>query len=68
VLSLAGVIAISSRLLGEIAAMNTRFKLHDGALHLAMLTNEVREVFIVTRLDRTISIFEKVEQAVAAFK
>jgi anti-anti-sigma regulatory factor len=56
--------AVSSRMLGELIAIQGDLRGKSGGLALARMSPAVLEVFVVTKLDRRIPIFDSVAEAV----
>jgi len=63
VLDLSKVRDISSEFLGTIIAVHTRLAKRRGKLHLVGLSDKIRELMQLTRLDRVISILPSVNDA-----
>lgn len=68
VINLAKVESISSRLLGELLAINREVERREGQMRLAQLAPLVREVFAATRLDRKIQVCDSVAEAIESFQ
>lgn len=67
VINLKKVESISSRLLGELLAINRHVESRAGQLRLAHLSPLVQEVFAATHLDRKINVCPTVAEAVESF-
>lgn len=67
VLEMSGVDFIDSACLGAIVALSRKIREGGGDLRLAQLTDEVRSIFQITRLDKVLKIFDSLQEATASF-
>ena len=59
---------LSSAALGMLITVNNRIRAKDGQLKLANISEQIYEVFTITRLDKLFQIYKTVEQARSQFK
>ena len=67
VLDFSNVEFIDSACLGALVALLKRLREHKGDIKMACLTDDVRSIFQITRLDRVFDLFETKEEAVNSF-
>lgn len=67
VLDFSGVQFIDSACLGALVALLKRLREHKGDIKMSCLTDDVRSIFQITRLDRVFEIFDTREEAVNSF-
>ena len=67
IIDLSMVESISSRMLGELIAMQVQLEASGGRMVIAGMTPPVREVFAVTKLDRRVPIYTDIDEAIASF-
>ncbi|MFH1924853.1 MAG: STAS domain-containing protein [Planctomycetota bacterium] len=58
---------MSSAALGKLITLNKKVQAAGGALKMCNIRPEIREVFVITRLDRLFDIKEDESEALAAF-
>lgn len=68
VLDFSGVTYLNSRGLGVIAALLRKVRKDNGDVKLINLTDSIRELFTITKLNNVFSICESVEEATRSFE
>ena len=58
---------LSSAALGMLIQLNHKIKQLNGELRLCNIKQQLMEVFVITRLDKSLKIYPDVEQALATF-
>jgi anti-anti-sigma factor len=66
ILDLSGVNRVDSAFLGELVAGRERARKHDGVMKLVM-QGELRDYFLLTRMDLLFEIFDDEEEALDSF-
>jgi anti-sigma B factor antagonist len=67
-LNFEGVEFMSSAALNKLISLNSKVKAAAGRLKLCSLRKEIKEVFVITRLDRVFDLRKSVEDAMESFK
>jgi anti-anti-sigma factor len=68
VLNFSGVSFMSSAMIGKLVSFNNKCKTADVKLKLCGISDNVMEVFKITRLNKVFEIYKTEEKAVAAFE
>lgn len=58
---------LSSAALGKLIVLDKRVKEHSGTLKLSNIRPEIKEVFVITRLNRVFDIYDDEEDALKSF-
>lgn len=67
VVDFSGVAFIDSSCLGVLVSTAKNLRAKRGNIKLARLTDDVRSIFQITRLDRFFDVFDHVDEAVASY-
>lgn len=59
---------LSSAALGQLITINNKIKQKGGQFRLCNIDDQIKEVFIITRLNKLFHILDDVENATASFK
>jgi anti-sigma B factor antagonist len=62
-----GVTFMSSAMIGKIVLLNKKCKANKTTIKLCNIAPSIKEVFEITRLNKVFSIYESLDDAVAAF-
>lgn len=66
-ISFANVDHLSSAALGTLITINTKVRNKQGQLRLANIDPQIREVFVITRLNKLFNIHDTTDEAIKAF-
>jgi anti-sigma B factor antagonist len=58
---------LSSAALGTLITINNKIRSKDGQLRLAEIDPQIREVFVITKLDKLFQIHDSAEDALSSF-
>lgn len=58
---------LSSAALGTLITLNNKIRSKDGQLRLAEIDPQIKEIFVITKLDKLFQIHDSAEEAISSF-